>query len=89
MHLTAELNKGAERAELEKEFEEVWNPEEFAKEFKAINFYAPFVFVQRGNVFGTVLFQHYPRYYFHWREQEVSQSVAESVLEVVTIDPDD
>jgi hypothetical protein len=60
----------AERAELEDRYGRVWTPAELALEFELIGFAAPFAVVRRktDHQLGSVLFQHWPRYYFSFLE---------------------
>ena len=69
--LVVQINsRAAERAEVEDRYGRVWNTTEFAIEFEVIGFAAPFAVVKRkaGNQLGSVLFQHWPRYYFAFQE---------------------
>lgn len=60
----------AERGELEGRYGRVWNTTELALEFELIGFAAPFAVVRRktDQRLGSVLFQHWPRYYFSFLE---------------------
>lgn len=59
-----------DRERLEKEYGQVWNAEELARDFTVEGFMAPFVVVIRksDNKVGSLAFQHYPRFYFSWKE---------------------
>lgn len=54
------------RAELEKDFGQVWDTQELSKDFEVLGFMAPFVVVRRKSdgVKGSLTFQHMPRFYF-------------------------
>jgi len=66
----AELNPGADRAELERLYGKVWDPREIATDFIIIGFAAPFAVVRRkvDGKTGSLEFQHEPRFYFGWKE---------------------
>jgi len=55
-----------EREELEAKFGEVWDTEQLKATFQVHGFLAPFTGVTRkeDGVKGSLLFQHWPRYYF-------------------------
>lgn len=59
----------AERGKLEGEYGQVWDTEEFLRDFKVESFLAPFVFVTRkeDGIEGTLMFQHRPRFYFSFQ----------------------
>jgi len=65
-----ELNCGAERQYLERNYGEVWDSRELAETFLVVGFMAPFVVVRRksNGKKGSLEFQHYPRFYFNWQE---------------------
>ncbi|MFZ4397439.1 MAG: hypothetical protein ACOYOU_17640 [Kiritimatiellia bacterium] len=68
----AQLNPGADRAVLEHRHGTVWNPTELAAAYKVVRFMAPFVIVRRkadGKI-GSLEFQHAPRFYFNWQEDQ-------------------
>ena len=62
----------SERIRLEKLHGRVWNTKELTKEFRVLGFRAPLVLVRNllTNQLGTMLFQHYPRYYFGFVPEE-------------------
>ncbi len=65
--LTAAVNTSPlERAGLEKQFGQVWNTEELARDYEVKGFAAPFAVVKRkaDNAVGSLIFQHSPRFYF-------------------------
>lgn len=51
---------------------DVWDTEELARDFEVIGFLAPFVAVRRksDNRTGSLEFQHMPRFYFNWKEDD-------------------
>lgn len=55
-----------ERADLEKQFGQVWNTEELGRDYEVKGFAAPFIVVKRktDNALGSLIFQHSPRFYF-------------------------
>jgi len=65
------INPG-DRASLEKIYGEVWSGEELARDFKILGFMAPFVSVTRKSdgKYGFLEFQHSPRFYFNWQEDQ-------------------
>ena len=65
-----ELNPGTDRATLERRHGQVWDLRGLAASFIVIGFMAPYVVVRRkadGKV-GSLEFQHFPRFYFGWKE---------------------
>ena len=68
----AELNPGSGRPELESRHGRVWSPAELARDFEVVGFMAPLVVVRRRSDGrkGSLEFQHEPRLYFNWREDE-------------------
>ena len=65
--LVEEINSNlAPRAALEAQYGQVWDTEELGKDFEVTGFMAPFVVVKRkaDGVKGTLMFQHFPRFYF-------------------------
>ena len=71
--LVAEINaQAAERAALEARYGQVWNTSELANDFEVLEFAAPFVIVKRkaDNRMGSLIFQHHPRYYFSFRDDQ-------------------
>lgn len=74
-NLAAAINAGpADRARLEKEHGvgNVWDTKELGQTFEVLGFMAPFCIVRRKSdgKEGTVVFQHYPRFYFNWLEDK-------------------
>lgn len=61
----------SEREILEAKHGQVWDTKELTKEFNVNGFMAPFVMVTRktDGKKGTLMFQHYPRYYYEWKEK--------------------
>jgi hypothetical protein len=69
--LVAVINgQAAERAALEERYGQVWDTSELADDFEVLGFAAPFVVVRRkaGGKLGSLMFQHFPRYYFSFQE---------------------
>ena len=69
----AEINRQAEvRAAVEARHGQVWNTSELASDFEVLGFVAPFAVVKRkaDNKLGSLMFQHYPRYYFSFQEDQ-------------------
>lgn len=68
----SQLNPGVGRAELERCHGKVWDLRDLAAEFIVIGFVAPFVVVRRKSdgAVGSLEFQHEPRFYFNWREDQ-------------------
>ena len=69
--LVAVINgQAAERATLEERYGQVWNTSELANDFEVLDFAAPLVVVRRkaDDKLGSLLFQHFPRYYFSFQE---------------------
>jgi hypothetical protein len=62
----------AEREQLESEFGQVWDREQLLAAFVVHGFMAPYCIVQRrsNEAFGTLCFQHSPRFYFDFQEGE-------------------
>ena len=66
----ADLNPGVGKAALERRYGTVLNPKEIAAVYEVIGFMAPIAIVKRkadGKV-GSLEFQHEPRFYFNWKE---------------------
>ena len=59
-----------ERAALESQHGQVWEAQELARDFVVLGLMAPFVVVKRkaDGAVGSLLFQHHPRYYFDWTQ---------------------
>ena len=55
-----------ERKRLETEYGQVWNTEQLSSDFTVEGFMAPFCIVKRKSdgVKGSIMFQHWPRFYF-------------------------
>jgi len=62
----------ADRLSLEARHGRVWNTDELRAEFEVIGFMAPFVVVRRrsDNRKGSLEFQHHPRFYFSFTEDQ-------------------
>jgi hypothetical protein len=71
--LLAQINcQPAERRGLEARHGRVWDAVELAGDFEVLGFAAPFVVVRRrtDQKLGSLLFQHHPRLYFDFREDQ-------------------
>lgn len=66
----AELNPGADRAELARRHGQVWDATQLAADFAVVGYMAPYVVVRRraDGVRGSLEFQHEPRFHFNWQE---------------------
>ena len=60
------------KKELQKEYGRVWTPKELQEEFEVLEFGVPFIIVRRkkDGVKGSLMFQHTPRFYFHFVKEE-------------------
>ena len=58
-----------ERVRLEEIYGQIWDTKELMRDFEVTAFLAPFVSVKKKDTgeIGTLLFQHMPRFYFHFR----------------------
>lgn len=65
-------NAADDRAALEKNVGRTWTTEELVRDFEVLGFLAPFVVVKRrvDGKKGSLTFQHHPRYYFTFREDQ-------------------
>ena len=71
--LVAEINcQSADRVALEARYGQVWNTSQLANDFEVLEFAAPFAVVKRkaDNKLGSLMFQHHPRYYFSFQEDQ-------------------
>jgi hypothetical protein len=69
--LVAVINsQAAERAALEGRYGQVWDTAELSNDFEVLEFAAPLVVVRRkaDDKLGSLMFQHFPRYYFAFHE---------------------
>ena len=67
--LARELNaEPGNRAALEAKHGQVWDTDELQRDFEVLGFLAPFIAVRRreDGVVGSIVFQHYPRFYFRF-----------------------
>ena len=67
-------NKDHERELLEEANGQVWNTDELSRDFEVLGFMAPYVVVKdkaTGRK-GSLMFQHYPRYYWGWMDDKRS-----------------
>lgn len=68
-----EINaKPGSREELEAKYGQVWDTKELGADFEVMGFMAPYTVVRRraDGVLGSMMFQHYPRFYFEFKEDE-------------------
>lgn len=73
MVMTAVINALAgEREKLEQQYGQVWDSDELSRDFDVLAFLAPYVAVRRRSdgKAGTLLFQHSPRYYWGFEEDD-------------------
>lgn len=63
-----------------------WNTDELRRDFKVINFSAPFVVVRRrsNGVIGSLEFTHSPRVYFGWVPADDMVEVKEDLIQAAT-----
>ena len=61
-----------DRPTLEQQHGQVWDAAELGRDFAVIGFMAPLVVVRRrsDNRWGSLEFQHHPRFYFNWRNDQ-------------------
>lgn len=59
------------RQELIEKYGQVWDTQELSEAFIIEGFAAPLIIVKRksDSIKGSMLFQHYPRFYFDFREE--------------------
>lgn len=60
------------RSELETRHGRLWTTSELSQDFEVKGFMAPYVIVRRRSdgKMGSLEFQHDPRYYFGWQEDQ-------------------
>ena len=60
------------RQALEGRHGQVWDGAELGRDFEVLGFMAPYVVARRraDQRLGSLEFQHYPRFYFNWREDQ-------------------
>lgn len=65
-----ELDPAVVRRLLEEKHGQVWDTEQLAQDFEVLGFGAPILMVRRraDGQMGSLLFQHYPCFYFSWEE---------------------
>ena len=71
--LVVQINsRPADRAELESRYGQVWSTTELQEDFEVLDFQAPLVVVRRksDDRLGSLFFQHQPRFYFDFKEDE-------------------
>lgn len=63
---------------LKEEYGQVWNTEELQKDFEVLGFASPLVVVKRkaDRVKGSLLFTHYPRFYYSFIPEKMDYSTA-------------
>ena len=67
--MVKELNAAPKgRAELELKHGQVWDTQELGRDYEVMGFLAPLVMVRRRSdgIVGSLMFQHAPRFYFHF-----------------------
>lgn len=71
---TTSNSKDQERIRLETENGQVWDTDELSRDFEVLGFMAPYVVVidKATGRKGSLMFQHYPRYYWGWMEDKRS-----------------
>jgi len=70
--MVQEINSNPnDREKLEQKHGQVWDTQELTRDFNVKGFMAPFVIVQRKSdgATGSMMFQHYPRYYFNFEKE--------------------
>jgi hypothetical protein len=81
----AEINTAsAHRDKLEQRHGQVWDPGELKKDFIVLGFLAPYAAVRRrgDGAAGSLEFQHHPRLYFNWMEDEPESNRKEITWEI-------
>ena len=70
--LAALNTEAVDRSTLECRHGQVWDPGELKQDFIVLGFLAPYVTVRRkaDNALGSLEFQHHPRFYFNWMEDD-------------------
>ena len=71
--LVVQINtRPADRAALESRYGRVWSTTELQEDFEVLDFQAPLVVVRRksDDRLGSLFFQHQPRFYFDFKEDE-------------------
>ena len=61
-----------DRQSLEERYGHVWDGSELGRDFEVIGFMAPLVVARRKSdgMRGSLEFQHYPRFYFNWEDDQ-------------------
>ena len=64
--------ESGDRPALEQRHGCVWDGPELGRDFDVVGFMAPYVVVRRraDRRLGSLEFQHHPRFYFNWREDQ-------------------
>lgn len=70
--LTAVNADPGDRPTLEARYGQVWDPQELRRDFDVLGYLAPIVGVRRkaDRLLGSLEFQHDPRFYFNWKEDD-------------------
>ena len=70
MVATINANAGP-RAELERQYGQVWDTSQLQEDFQVLGFMAPFVVVKRRSdgVRGSLMFQNSPRFYYSFQPE--------------------
>ena len=71
MQMQRRINStGRTREQLEQAEGQVWDTQELGRDYEVIGFKAPFVVVTRKSdkKNGSLMFQHYPRFYWGWQD---------------------
>ena len=71
--LVVQINaRPADRTALESRYGQVWSTTELQENYEVLDFQAPLVVVRRksDNRLGSLFFQHLPRFYFDFKEDE-------------------
>jgi hypothetical protein len=60
------------REDMESKHGQVWNTKELQQDFEVLSFLAPYVTVRRksDNQMGSLAFQHDPRFYYNFKEED-------------------
>ena len=69
--MVSDINRDPnEREALEAKYGQVWDTQQLGKDFEVKGFMAPFINVTRKSdgATGSMMFQHSPRYYFNFQE---------------------
>lgn len=72
MPCPTDLSGPPDRPELERRYGQVWDDREFTRDYEVMDVQTPYVNVRRraDGCQGTMMFQHEPRYYFYFMEDD-------------------